>query len=486
MKKILSLLSVLTISGTAVPTTIAASPYQKEETIKNNDIILQENNLESLKRNKKNTWQQVTEINRPFSSFGQNKKEIISLLGSNGPERGKVYLDLDYSKIIFSGDDEYFDTNYLNYKKIEIRNQNNQLVKNIEIGGSGTMKFIIHYFDLQNGIHYSNGYSIKIWSAVANKTRFVKNDSQDNFYTWNTSEGEWTEKFIIMNNKIYESSALIEKFPNLISRPLVRRTSNNNQNNYAPNLVIDEWDDNLSQYYDSLISVVDYLNREGIIEQIGRMNGTYRLTNQNGYFIIGIQFQGLSNLNNTVELVFDRSNLYLQGFILREDNGRQNSAHGTYYYFSDSTYRTNLGINHLTNVNLNFGGSYTNLIADGDLNISSQSLFSSFRFLASFNNSNQQRINISSNLMRIILATSESLRFNNIISTIQRNNNPISWRNNFSNLLTNWGSMSQEFIRRVNNMNNGVQFWDRVNDNSSRISPALMAFLLNIRILNNK
>ncbi len=31
MKKLLSLLSVLTISGTAVPTTIAASPYQKEK-----------------------------------------------------------------------------------------------------------------------------------------------------------------------------------------------------------------------------------------------------------------------------------------------------------------------------------------------------------------------------------------------------------------------------------------------------------------------
>ncbi len=31
MKKLLSLLSVLTISGTAIPTTIAASPYQKQE-----------------------------------------------------------------------------------------------------------------------------------------------------------------------------------------------------------------------------------------------------------------------------------------------------------------------------------------------------------------------------------------------------------------------------------------------------------------------
>ncbi len=44
MKKLLSLLSVLTISGAAIPTTIAASPYQKEENI---------NNLKNLIRNKR-------------------------------------------------------------------------------------------------------------------------------------------------------------------------------------------------------------------------------------------------------------------------------------------------------------------------------------------------------------------------------------------------------------------------------------------------
>ncbi|RUO86161.1 hypothetical protein [Spiroplasma endosymbiont of Megaselia nigra] len=43
MKKLLSLLSVLTISGTAVPTTIAASPYQKEK---------QENKLENFNFNR--------------------------------------------------------------------------------------------------------------------------------------------------------------------------------------------------------------------------------------------------------------------------------------------------------------------------------------------------------------------------------------------------------------------------------------------------
>ncbi len=52
MKKLLSLLSVLTISGTAIPTTIAASPYQKEETINNNNYQ-QSNNLIKLNRNKR-------------------------------------------------------------------------------------------------------------------------------------------------------------------------------------------------------------------------------------------------------------------------------------------------------------------------------------------------------------------------------------------------------------------------------------------------
>ncbi|WP_338991818.1 hypothetical protein [Spiroplasma endosymbiont of Seladonia tumulorum] len=47
MKKLLSLLSVLTISGISVPTTIAASSYQKE-----NKKLLN-NNIKNLKRIKR-------------------------------------------------------------------------------------------------------------------------------------------------------------------------------------------------------------------------------------------------------------------------------------------------------------------------------------------------------------------------------------------------------------------------------------------------
>ncbi len=67
MKKLLSLLSVLTISGTTVPTTIAASPYQKEKKI-NSDINLKTNNLEILNRNKKDFYEkeQIEFFNNDF------------------------------------------------------------------------------------------------------------------------------------------------------------------------------------------------------------------------------------------------------------------------------------------------------------------------------------------------------------------------------------------------------------------------------------
>ncbi|PWF94104.1 ankyrin repeat domain-containing protein [Spiroplasma poulsonii] len=79
MKKLLSLLSVLTISGTAVPTTIAANPYQKQEKLNNNLNYQQTNNLEKLIRNKRNnedknysTWFQA--------AANGEKKKIIDLI----------------------------------------------------------------------------------------------------------------------------------------------------------------------------------------------------------------------------------------------------------------------------------------------------------------------------------------------------------------------------------------------------------------------
>ncbi len=85
MKKLLSLLSVLTISGTAVPTTIAASPYQKQETIKNSDINYQQTiNLENLNRFKRdekdnNKLQLTSKIVRNKSFSSQSRSYEVGL-----------------------------------------------------------------------------------------------------------------------------------------------------------------------------------------------------------------------------------------------------------------------------------------------------------------------------------------------------------------------------------------------------------------------
>jgi hypothetical protein len=55
MKKLLSLLCVLATSGTVMPMVVAAAPYQRKEIkLKNNINYKQTNNLEILKRNKRN------------------------------------------------------------------------------------------------------------------------------------------------------------------------------------------------------------------------------------------------------------------------------------------------------------------------------------------------------------------------------------------------------------------------------------------------
>ncbi len=74
MKKLLSLLSVLTISGTAVPTTIAASPYQKETKLNSNINYQAANSLETLNRNKRSWNSQSRNENRINSKRFWNGK----------------------------------------------------------------------------------------------------------------------------------------------------------------------------------------------------------------------------------------------------------------------------------------------------------------------------------------------------------------------------------------------------------------------------
>ncbi|WP_253301524.1 hypothetical protein, partial [Spiroplasma endosymbiont of Phyllotreta cruciferae] len=83
MKKLLNLLSVLTISGTAIPTTIAASSYQKEnKKILNNEF----NNLKRIKRNNPPSLQSIiTTINIGNIEINDKCHIIQKLIEINHP-----------------------------------------------------------------------------------------------------------------------------------------------------------------------------------------------------------------------------------------------------------------------------------------------------------------------------------------------------------------------------------------------------------------
>lgn len=90
MKKILSLLSVLTITGTVVPNVIAVSSYQIEETIKNSSIDYKQiNNLEKLIRIKRNFNSQTTATKIMNINNNFTKTNIVD-------SRGNIYSIKNY------------------------------------------------------------------------------------------------------------------------------------------------------------------------------------------------------------------------------------------------------------------------------------------------------------------------------------------------------------------------------------------------------
>ncbi|WP_374696073.1 hypothetical protein [Spiroplasma endosymbiont of Polydrusus formosus] len=87
MKKLIGLLIILTISGAAVPTTIASSHYQKQETIKNSEIDYQQtNNLETLNRDKRqNNSETIINLNKTTVDFNPDGGLLdlsVNLLGN--------------------------------------------------------------------------------------------------------------------------------------------------------------------------------------------------------------------------------------------------------------------------------------------------------------------------------------------------------------------------------------------------------------------
>ncbi|RUO85832.1 hypothetical protein [Spiroplasma endosymbiont of Megaselia nigra] len=168
MKKLLSLLSVLTISGTAVPTTIAASPYQKEE-IKNIRI----------KRDYSNTSYSNTSNGVYYNGYkikgisGQVKDIIVASSGSAYflTEDGYVYY-LAYS---WTRQAVRIDTYY---NLPEIRN-----VKSITADGTR------NYYNTSNGVYYSTNFNPTKVEGISGPVRkIIINGNGNIFYDIDTEK----------------------------------------------------------------------------------------------------------------------------------------------------------------------------------------------------------------------------------------------------------------------------------------------------------
>ncbi|RUO86551.1 hypothetical protein [Spiroplasma endosymbiont of Megaselia nigra] len=164
MKKLLSLLSVLTISGTAVPTTIAASPYKKQET-KNSDINYQQiNNLENLNRNKRQfgAWGDEFDDATLWNSAHNNRKINISLLRNINADLGSL-LHIDARNILQAF---LFNNTHLN----TLENRGERLISYLRVGNINTRAGRATLYTERN--NYFEGTITVVWSRNSSGDKY--------------------------------------------------------------------------------------------------------------------------------------------------------------------------------------------------------------------------------------------------------------------------------------------------------------------------
>ena len=146
---------------------------------------------------------------------------------------------------------------------------------------------------------------------------------------------------------------------------------------------------------------------------------------------------------DTLLLVLNLKNLYLQGFI---------SSQNIYYYFTDSDFRRITGVT--ANNSLNIGGNYSgssNLDASNDIQLSWGSFHNAVVSLASYRGGVVGPLE-KSNLVRVIFLSSESFRFKNIrdvvISTFSFSEELEDW-GVYKPTLNNWSLYSDYALHDV-------------------------------------
>lgn len=151
----------------------------------------------------------------------------------------------------------------------------------------------------------------------------------------------------------------------------------------------------------------------------------------------------LSNENHEIELVFDTSNLYLEGIINIDKNHKK-----TYWYFSDSKIK-NLD-NNITSESLHFSGNYSNLVGEDTIEISRKDINNSISNLSNITKEN--RHTIKNDLVRTVFITSESMRFFSVRDSIKKilidDNKKVIWQDH-KDTLNDWGKYSKKYYEMI-------------------------------------
>ncbi|WP_338993049.1 ribosome-inactivating family protein [Spiroplasma endosymbiont of Seladonia tumulorum] len=163
------------------------------------------------------------------------------------------------------------------------------------------------------------------------------------------------------------------------------------------------------------------------------------------------------NVTRNIELVIRLSNFYLVGFIVGTGTFQGNTIRN-YYYFTENN---NMDLTHIENTiaadfSLNYNGNYNTLINTNNFSLSWGNIFDAFIILSKTNTSNRNWNNLWLHLARVIVTTSESIRFRSIFNLIsneiQTYSGELSWNNDISNIVTNWQSRSNNIIDAINNI----------------------------------
>ncbi|MBW3058203.1 MAG: hypothetical protein CXB60_03440 [Spiroplasma poulsonii] len=226
------------------------------------------------------------------------------------------------------------------------------------------------------------------------------------------------------------------------------------------------FDFSVKEYFKNLCKIMkNLLDKKIILNVSDSLNGNENVCNSNyftinsnsnyNYFIIPILVEG-----RDIQLVFRTSDFYLEGFTIVN---REEVPLSIYYYFSDATI-TELG--GYSSRSFGFSGNYNNLMPTSASNGATirwdNNITQAFWDIINYGDNPSSSGNVSvirGALARVILATSESIRFRVVRnSIINYNPNEATWEF-YNNHITRWSSITEQAINYAEQYGTLNGFW---------------------------